>query len=366
MVLDNLEDPAANPGSKRPRSEPSYSDGNASAAGKGGAKIMMDWATPKLAEAVDALYKRAGQLRRSIQSNTEAIAKLQDVSAQDKTPSSLTLRLAPAAQKLLACVPEAAEHIKQAEKRLVAEALKQRQAQLTSEQNELTDITSGKRFELDALAIIKFDRLSAAGKGLVLPLIQSSKDDFILNLHLYELDISDKLEREKKAKADRAAAKERRAMELDQAPTREVLSQVVKEMVAREMAKEVAKQRKQANVQTRRKVQFESKQHSRSNSRGRSHSKPSKGRGRSQSRERGRASGKSKSPWRNTSRGKSKPRGRSATPKPSRRRPLPSRSNSRENSKGGRGTRPHRSPSAKQGGRERSVGASGSRMGARR
>ena len=87
MVLDNFEDPAANPGSKRPRSEPSYSDGNASAAGKGGTKIMMDWAAPKLTEAADALYKRAGQLRRSIQSNTEAIAKLQDVSSQDKTPA---------------------------------------------------------------------------------------------------------------------------------------------------------------------------------------------------------------------------------------------------------------------------------------
>ena len=57
MVLDNFEDPAANPGSKRPRSEPSYSDGNASAAGKGGTKIMMDWAAPKLTEAADALYR---------------------------------------------------------------------------------------------------------------------------------------------------------------------------------------------------------------------------------------------------------------------------------------------------------------------
>ena len=127
-----------------------------------------------------------------------------------------------------------------------------------------------------ALAIISFDRLLPAEillpaetlpeKALVEPLIQSSKEDIILTLHLHELDISDKLERQKKAKADRAAAKEPRAMELDQAPTREVLSQVVREMVAREMAKEVAKQCKQANVQTRRKVQFESKQHSRSKS----------------------------------------------------------------------------------------------------
>ena len=374
MVLDSVqqqsEDPAANPGSKRPRSEPSSSDAVANAAGKGGAKIITDWAAPKLAEVATELYKRAGQLRRSIQSNTEAIAKLQDVSAQDKTPSSLTLKLPPAAQKLLASAPGVAELIKQAEKGLLAEALQQRQAQEKHDRAALTDITSGKQFELGAKATIHFDRLPPAAQALIEPLVKSRAEDFILSIHLRELDLSDKEKKEKEAKAERAANKERRAMELDQAPTREVIGQVVQEMVAREMAKEMAKLRKQANLQSRKKVQFESKQHSRSNSRsnsrGRSQSKQSKGRGRSQSRDRGRASSKTKSPRRSKSRNGSKPRRRSATPKPSRRRQSSSRSKSRENSRGGRGSRPRRSPSAKHGGRERSVGASGSRTGARR
>ena len=370
MVLDSVqqqsEDPAANPGSKRPRSEPSSSDAVASAAGKGGTKIITDWAAPKLAEVATELYKRAGQLRRSIQSNTEAIAKLQDVSAQDKTPSSLTLKLPPAAQKLLASAPGVAEHIKQAEKGLLAEALQQRQAQEKHDRAALTDITSGKQFQLGAKAAIHFDRLPPPAQALIEPFIKSREEDFILSIHLRELDLSDKEMKEKEAKAERAANKERRAMELDQAPTREVIGQVVQEMVAREMAKEMAKLRKQANLQSRKKVQFESKQHSRSNSRGRSQSKQSRGRGRSQSRDRSRASSKTKSPRRSKSRNGSKPRGRSATPKPSRRRQSSSRSKSRENSRGGRGSRPRRSPSAKHGGRERSVGASGSRTGARR
>ena len=292
--------------------------------------------------------------------------KLQDVSAQDKTPSSLTLKLPPAAQKLLASAPGVAEHIKQAEKGLLAEALQQRQAQEKHDRAALTDITSGKQFQLGAKAAIHFDRLPPPAQALIEPFIKSREEDFILSIHLRELDLSDKEMKEKEAKAERAANKERRAMELDQAPTREVIGQVVQEMVAREMAKEMAKLRKQANLQSRKKVQFESKQHSRSNSRGRSQSKQSRGRGRSQSRDRSRASSKTKSPRRSKSRNGSKPRGRSATPKPSRRRQSSSRSKSRENSRGGRGSRPRRSPSAKHGGRERSVGASGSRTGARR
>ena len=46
-------------------------------------------------EVAVAQHKRAAQLHKSVHSNKEAIAKLQELSAQEKTPSSLTVKLAP-------------------------------------------------------------------------------------------------------------------------------------------------------------------------------------------------------------------------------------------------------------------------------
>ena len=357
---DQLEDLHANPASKRPRSEPSSSNSPASAAGKGVTKIMTDWAGPRIAEAATKLHKRATQLRKGIKSNKEAIAKLQELSAQEKTPSSLTLKLAPAAQKLLPICPGAAEHIQQAQKSLLAEALKQRQLEELQERAELTGITSGDQLEHDARAATRFDSLSSEEQALVTPLIRASREEFILTMHLSQLDIAVREERDTAAAAKRAADKERRAMEMDQAPTYDILKQVAAEVVAREMAKHL----KQSRLDSRKKVTFESRQQSRSNSRGRSQSKD---RSRSQSKDRARPRGKAKpSKKGGPGRGSSRPRGKAATPKPPRRRPSTSRSQSRENSQGGRGSRPRRSPSAKRGGRERSVGGGGSRTGARR
>lgn len=353
----------ANPAPKRPRSEPSNSDSTAGAARKGAAKVISDWAGPILAEMADKLYKRAAQLRRSIKSSKEATSKLQELSAQDKTPSSLTLKLAPAAQKLLPSLPAAAEHIKQAEKAFLEEAMRQRQADEVQDQAELTTILSGAQFELDARATFCLELFTSEQQALFEALILQSKEEFILTMRLSELDISAREEREKDAKAKRAADRERRAMEMDQTPTHDVIKRVVAETVTAQMAKEMAKFRKHANSDSRRKVQFESKQQSRSGSRSRSQSK---GRSRSQNKDRDRARGRTKSPRGGSSRDKSRARGRPSTRKPQTRRPSSARTQSRLNSKGGRGTRPRRSPSAKHGGKERSVGASGSRTGARR
>ena len=67
--------------------------------GKGVAKITAEWVGPKIGAVAAAQHKKAAQLRKTIRSNTEAIAKLQELSAQEKTPSSLTVKLPPAAQK---------------------------------------------------------------------------------------------------------------------------------------------------------------------------------------------------------------------------------------------------------------------------
>ena len=213
MVLDNTcrhEGPGAILASKQPRSEASSSESTASTAGKGVAKIMADWAGPKIAEAAIKLHNRAAQLRRSIQSSKEATAKLQELSGQEKTPRSFMLKLTPAAQKLLSNLPGAAEHIRQAEKSFLAEAMRQRQADEMREQAELTTITSGDQFELVAKAATRFDSLSSEEQALVEPLILNSKEEFLTIMHLSQLDMSAKDERKKDAQAKRPANKERR------------------------------------------------------------------------------------------------------------------------------------------------------------
>ena len=355
----------ANPANKRPRNEPNNSNSNACAAGKGEANIMSDWAGPKLAETFVNIHKRIASLRKSIQSNREAIAKLQEFSAQEKTPSSLTLKLAPAAAKLLPQAAGAAEHIKQAEKALVEEALRLRRADELQNAAELSSTTSGEQFEFDARTATSFDSLSTTAKALLEPLIRDAKEEFLLTLQLSDLDMTAKLEKQNAAKAARAAAREARDMEHDQMPTGAVIKTIVEAQVAKEMAKQMAKLRKQGIMASRRTVHFENRQPSRSTSRMRGRSQ-SKSRSESRYTHRGRSSGRPATSPRGRGQRTPTPCGRPATPRPQRRRPSSSRSKSRENSKGGRGARPHRSPSGKRGGRERSVGGNGSKMGARR
>ena len=361
---------------KRPRSEPSNSNSHASTAGKGVAKIVEEWAGPKLVEVAVAQHKRAAQLHKSVHSNKEAIAKLQELSAQEKTPSSLTVKLAPAAAKMLPHLPAAAELIKQTEKLLLAEALTQRQASDMQDQAELSSITDGDQFDIDARAATQFDNLPPVERTLVEALIAGRKEEYLVTMRFSRLDMSAREEKQREAKAKRATATAARAMEMDQLPTSAAIKGVVTEEVAAQLAKEMAKFGKQANLGSRKKVQFESRQQSRAKSRGQSESRErghSRGKGpnQSRSRDRGKSSHRSHTPTRgssrgNSSRGNARPRGRSATPAPQRRRSSSSRSKSRENSRGGRGARPHRSPSAKHGGRERNAGVRGSKMGARR
>ena len=360
-----FEDLIANPANKRPRSEPSSSDSPASAAGKGVAKIAADWAGPKIAEVAATQHKRVAQLRKSIQSNKEATAKLQELSAQEKTPSSLTVKLAPAAQKMLPHLPDMAELIKQTEKGFVAEALRQRQAGDLQVQAELSGITSGDQFDLDARAATHFDSLQPVERALIEALITVRKEEFLVTMHFSQLDMSAREEKHREAKAQRATATQARAMEMDQLPTGAAIKGVVAEIVASQLAKEMAKFRKHANLDSRKKVQFESKQQSRSISRGRGRSQ-SKDRSKPRDKTRGKPSGRSSTPRGGPSRSSSRSRGRSSTPTPRRRQPSSPRNKSRENFRGGRGSRPRRSPSAKHGERERNVGGSGFKMGARR
>ena len=368
MVLNarqQYEDLLANPANKRARSEPSSSDSPAYAAGKGVAKITAEWVGPKIGAVAAAQHKKAAQLRKTIRSNTEAIAKLQELSAQEKTPSSLTVKLPPAAQKMLPHLPAAAELIKQTEKALVAEALRQRVADDSQHKAELSSILTGDQFDFEIRAATHFDSLQPVERAFTESLIANAKEDILLTMRFAEIDMHEREEKQKEAKAKRDTATQARAMEMDQLPTSAAIKGVVAEIVASQLAKEMAKFRKHANLDSRKKVQFESRQQSRSTSRGRGRSQ-SRDRSKPRNKTRGKPSGRSSTPRRGPSRGTSRPRGRPSTPTPRRRQPSSSRSMSRENFRGGRGSRPRRSPSAKHGGRERNVGGNGSKMGARR
>ena len=185
----------ANPANKRARSEPSSSDSPAYAVGKGVAKITADWAGPKLGAVIVDQHKRAAQLRKSMQSNKEAIAKLQELSAQEKTPSSLTVKLAPAAQKMLPHLPAAAELIKQTEKAFIAEALRQREAGDIQDQADLSSITSGDQFDIDARAATHFDGLQPVEQALVEALIAETKEELLLTMRFSQIDVEEREER---------------------------------------------------------------------------------------------------------------------------------------------------------------------------
>ena len=350
----------ANPGSKRPRTESSEPHANSS--GKGITKLIEQWVHPRIEGVTTRLMHRAAQARKTIGSCKEAIAKLQELSAQGKVPSSLKVKLAPAGEKLLANLSAERASKDNLEKALLAEAIRTRQQELAHATVDLDAITSGEAFQREAREATAFEHHEPREQLLIEPIIRGKLDEFLLMMRLRMLDLSNKEAKEKEAAAKRAAEKERRAMDMDQRETGDILKRVVEEQVAKEMAKF----RKQANKATHKQVRFEQKSGIRGKGGESSHSR-STSRGRSQSKDRDRRRGKAKPQHRGKGRGDSKPRGRSATPKPQRPKGPPrTRSTSRENSSGGRGSRPHRSPSDKRGGRERSVGASGSKTGARR
>ena len=349
----------ANPGSKRPRTE--SSEPHASSSGKGITKLIEQWVHPRIEGATTRLMHRAAQARNTIGSCKEAIAKLQELSAQGKVPSSLKVKLAPAGEKLLANLSAEQASKDNLEKALLAEAIRTRQQELAHATVERDAITSGEAFQ-QAREATAFEHHEPREQLLIEPIIRGKLDEFLFMLRLRMLDLSNKEAKEKEAAAKRAAEKERRAMDMDQRETGDILKRVVEEQVAKEMAKF----RKQANTATHKQVRFEQKSGIRGKGGESNHSR-STSRGRSRSKDRDKRRGKAKPQHRGKGRGDSKPRGRSATPKPQRPKGPPrTRSTSRENSRGGRGSRPHRSPSDKRGGRERSVGASGSKTGARR
>ena len=318
---------------------------------------------PRIEGVTTRLMHRAAQARKTIGSCKEAIAKLQELSApRKKWPSSLKVKLAPAGEKLLANLSAERASKDNLEKALLAEAIRTRQQELAHATVELDAITSGEAFQREAREATAFEHHEPREQLLIEPIIRGKLDEFLLMMRLRMLDLSNKEAKEKEAAAKRAAEKERRAMDMDQRETGDILKRVVEEQVAKEMAKF----RKQANKATHKQVRFEQKSGIRGKGGESSHSR-STSRGRSQSKDRDKRRGKAKTQPRGKGRGDSKPRGRSATPKPQRPKGPPrTRSTSRENSSGGRGSRPHRSPSDKRGGRERSVGASGSKTGARR
>ena len=158
--------------------------------GRGVAKTISDWAGPKLAETADKQHKRAAVLRKCVQSNQEAIAKLRELAAQDLTPSSLTVKLPPAAQKLLPELPAAAELIKQTEKTLMTEALRQRTVAEGEAAAELASILSGNQFMVEARSAVRYDSLAPERRIMLEPLLISYQDEFLLTMELADLDMS--------------------------------------------------------------------------------------------------------------------------------------------------------------------------------
>ena len=398
-MADNDVSHEANPGHKRQRTAAESS--LAGSAGKGYTKTAFDWAAAKLAAVHNALAKKASQLGKTLHNAQSAAAHLQELKAAEKVPSSLRARFAPAAQAHLAGAPEIKEHLASAEKLLVEAALQQRQQEVTGATNELSAILTGDAFQRAAKDATCFDKQSAKLQAVLEPLITDAEEDFKLAMELAQLDLQQRTAKEKAAAAERAAAKERRSMELDQTETGEVLTRVVEELMEKKFPKLLRKHQPAAvRFDTRGQPRGRKQSPAQRRSRGRSPSRglerasarrqtPARGpqhpsRGRSASRAPARYPTRAQTPARHrphTPRSMaSTPRGRSQqrdgrqwreAPRADHRQRNP-RSTSRPHSRppinrqGGRGSRPHRSPSAWHGGGGRSGGASGSRMGARR
>ena len=399
-MADNPVSHDANPGSKRPRTAGESS--LAGSAGKGITKSVSKWALQKIAAVHSTLARKAQQLSKSYHNDESAHSHLEELSAAGKVPSSLRFKLTPAQLARLPRMPGAKEEVEALEKRFVEQALEDRRTDAAKTGVELSDILTGDTFADACKEALSFDKLSAKLRADILPLIEEAEEDFKGAMEVAQADLKQRAAKEKAAAAQRAAAKERHSMEMDQSENDKIITRVVQEQLTLQLPK-LLKKKQQQNVR------FDT----RGAPRGRKQS-PAQRRGRSPPRGQARPGARRQTPARGSphpSRGRSQsrgweaPRGRRQTPArsarngPSTPRSVPSaqrghsqqrswrqsrepprgdskrsapRSTSRPrswppiNRQGGRGARPHRSPSAWHDGGGQSGGGSGSRTGARR
>lgn len=369
----------ANPGNKRPRT--AAESCLLGSSGKGITKHASSWAAPQLAAVHSELARKAKALGKTIQNRSSSIQKLQQLQAAGTIPPTLTLKRSPAAQALLDAAPALKERLQVLERDLLAAALQERQQEGTTATEELNAILTGDAFQRASKEALSFDTQPSTYQLQLDPLITAAEVEFKSAMHFGQLDVQRRTAKAEKAAAARATATERRKMEMDQMETDRSVLQVVREEMATHLPKLLKKQQQQRGVQfaSRGRAQGRSQTPQRSQSRGRS---AARGQQRATPRAQTPARSASRTPRNaphmprsapSTPRGRNQPRSGHRPRQPPRADSLRTpRSKSRprsfppKNTGGGRGARPHRSPSAWPAGGGRSGGASGSKMGARR
>ena len=290
------------------------------------------------------------------------------------------------------------------EKRLMEAAMQARKQEVTDGQSKLDAILTKDAFVRACQDATSFELQPAVTQGILTSLITDAEEEFKMAMELDRLDLQRRAAKEQAAASARAAAKERRAMEMDQVETDVAISKVVQEQLEKRFPQLLKKHQQAVRFNTRSAPRRREPSPAQRHGRGRSPSRgweraparrqtPARGpharaqqdaraqhaaqqpRPRSASRAQVRAPARTHTPARGRP---SAPRGQQRSARQSREPPRGDnrqrtpRSTSRPHSRpqinrqGGRGARPHRSPSAWHGGGGRSGGGSASRMAARR
>ena len=366
----------ANPStSKRPRAQASGSgSGSAmSSLGKGVTEQMSLYAAPIVMGIKQALTKRAILLRSGARQSANAAEALDTANREGKIVRSIEIRLSEEQKRLfLKLPPDLQDQKRKLCQAMQMEALKARQEEARLRALELDSILKGSAFAAEANQKLDPDAFSAhpSAAFALKELIRVEQESFHLELAI-KFKKFDATEAAKEARrAHKAQRREQVRMQVEQEETSTTLKRYV-EQEFRKAKPALLKELKAAiGTPPSKQVHFKPGTGSRPGA------EPSRGRPRARNKPRSRSQGRSSSD-------RSSSRGRSATPrprnagrppptreasKPRRRTPRPSasRSSSRGNGNGDRGTPSRRPPSGKHGGGARVGGGGGSKTGRRR
>ena len=231
-MADNTVGHVADPGNKRPHT--AVKSSHAGSVGGIYTQTAFDWAAPKLAAVHTALAKRATQLCKTIHHGQSALAHLQEHMAAEKVPSSLRVRLAPAAQAHLASVPQVKEHVAAAEKLLMEAALQAREQKVTGAIVELSAILTGDVFSRAAKDATCFDDQSPKLRAVLQQLITDAEASF-KRVMRFSKDGSKQRSHKEKAAAACAPDRERRAMKMNETEMAEAISLLLEAELTRQL-----------------------------------------------------------------------------------------------------------------------------------
>lgn len=357
--------------------------------GKDAAKLLIGHASKPLAALRTQLFKRAAALRKKRVGSSAAVATLQSAMDKNEVAPTLHLRRSPALKAIFEAKPELAAQTAGIESEAHKFALEQRQQEHALLELELTAICTGDTFLTAAKDSLRLDRFTAAEQAVLEQEITAAETVFKLELKLKFFEFEDKEAKAAAAKQKRLEDREVRRMEIEQEPSAALMKRMVDAAIAKRLGGSAPRSRR-ASPSPRR-VTFatgkpqQGQSASRSQSRGRSSSRGTSrdsSHSASRSASRGHSHERSQTPFPNRGKGQQRRHtsrgGGGSASRPHSRGPSPSPRASREprryhgrdfsqgNGRGGRGARPHRPPSDRQGGSARVGDGGGSRTGPRR